>query len=1031
MELVTGGEFAKTIRKFLAHKKKQKETVDFLWIVKFYMAELCSAIKYVHSKNVIHRDLKPENLLLSGDGHLKVIDFGIAKQIEDLQNTADTFCGTAEYLAPEIIKNQPYTKAVDWWAYGCIIFELFAGTSPFYASTMSMTCSKICEVDITWPEGEKEIPETAKDLIVQLLTYNPHIRLGNEGEDGIDIINHPFFNGIVWEELKNTTPPVNPAELPDEDLGEKDNQQSFAEGGVDEGELIEEQNAMSNLIAEDFDLNIIQKLKEKKLNTLLPNAYSAFSNLGSEMLPKGNKSKEKEKAEHEVKFQFERLIQQYLKPQKFFNNCSGFLKRDVNSVESYETSDERYKKSKVLREIYPELSKLPERPAPTTKSLLRKLKKQYQEYEHSKSLSKDFNLLLQEKAEEFAELCNGPASEKSIFEEYYYITLLDLMEEDNRISNSYCIETAPIIYPQNGENRKSVHADMLVSSVRWSENGEQFALGGLHHLKLFHFLDSRKQIEKAKHLENDPEFQSLQAEFKGEDQQTQRTLSNQSESNISLEIRVVPSDEYKGASASHFVHYSPDNNHVFFDYKRQIAKIPVEGYDETLAMVMQRNNNSNSASSKFKVLKGPNSPIEILSTSPLVNESKEKYLIAAAGNGSSTVYIFDASQQVPSMVFNAHKSSVYCLDWQKTVSESVYHALLKKQPLKYQKSVQKKTGKETTAAADKKLTNSQLGDSKKLTNSQIKLNSSLKVSGNPSEEKKKLFPLLATGGDDFSTVIFDPNTETILTKLKHHTGNVVGLSWNPKKPTVLATYGLDNRLTILDFSTLASDPDLNFDAPLNESIEKQVIVFTSVLPTRILNFKWSPNGNYFVTVGEDAVRVWILNYLPQNANSSPKATEIVEKIVNNPQKSEEEANAKEETAPQTETTQSPKEVEENSQSASDSNRLTNPVRLLEVFPKKGHCSCLDFHHEKNIFAVVLVDSVLSTAKHNPFPFLVYDLDEMKMIPNIGINEWSLNGPIFRIQWQRNGDILAVATRDKKKPITFFSLKSKANSKKNQ
>eukprot|EP00762_Andalucia_godoyi_P001875 ANDGO_05995.mRNA.1 cAMP-dependent protein kinase type 3 len=200
MELVSGGEL-------FSHIRDSSFTIPLLDVVRFYAAELLLALEYTHSRGVVHRDIKPENLLLDGTGHLKLVDFGIAKKIEG--PGLHTFCGTAEYLAPEVLKNSTYDFGVDWWAYGCVVYEALVGTSPFFASSVTLTYQKIVSREVYWP---RDMHPDAKDLIDKLLSPDISKRLGCSAEKGFsqEVREHPFFKGIVFESISTSDTPIKP-----------------------------------------------------------------------------------------------------------------------------------------------------------------------------------------------------------------------------------------------------------------------------------------------------------------------------------------------------------------------------------------------------------------------------------------------------------------------------------------------------------------------------------------------------------------------------------------------------------------------------------------------------------------------------------------------------------------------------------------------------------------------------------------------------------------------------------------------------
>ena len=122
MEMINGGDL------FIHMKPKEPFTENQ---AKFYMAEIVLALEHLHKKGVVYRDLKPENIMLDMGGHVKISDFGLAKLGIASNDLMKTKCGTYEYLAPEIIEGKKYTKAVDWWALGCVFYQMLAGKHPF------------------------------------------------------------------------------------------------------------------------------------------------------------------------------------------------------------------------------------------------------------------------------------------------------------------------------------------------------------------------------------------------------------------------------------------------------------------------------------------------------------------------------------------------------------------------------------------------------------------------------------------------------------------------------------------------------------------------------------------------------------------------------------------------------------------------------------------------------------------------------------------------------------------------------------
>lgn len=163
----------------------------------FYAAEIVLILEYLHDvQGVAYRDLKPENILLDADGHLKLVDFGFAKQLYGHETY--TLCGTPEYLAPEVIHNSGHGLAVDWWALGILIYEFLVGQPPFWDPNPLRIYEQIVEGRLRFPNN---ISPEARDIITALCKINPSERLGHIRGGTKRVKEHLFFKGINWDNL--------------------------------------------------------------------------------------------------------------------------------------------------------------------------------------------------------------------------------------------------------------------------------------------------------------------------------------------------------------------------------------------------------------------------------------------------------------------------------------------------------------------------------------------------------------------------------------------------------------------------------------------------------------------------------------------------------------------------------------------------------------------------------------------------------------------------------------------------------------
>ncbi|KAL2209147.1 serine/threonine-protein kinase [Sarocladium strictum] len=196
LDYVPGGELFSYLRKLRRFDER---------VARFYAAEIVLVLEYLHEEQggVAYRDLKPENLLLDGDGHIKLVDFGFAKRLgHDGENPVETYtlCGTPEYLAPEVIHNKGHTTAVDWWALGILLYEFLTGYPPFWHQNPMEIYKQIVEKPVVFPT-DPPLSDDSKDIIRSFCTIDRSRRLGNISGGAERVKAHPFFRGINWDDI--------------------------------------------------------------------------------------------------------------------------------------------------------------------------------------------------------------------------------------------------------------------------------------------------------------------------------------------------------------------------------------------------------------------------------------------------------------------------------------------------------------------------------------------------------------------------------------------------------------------------------------------------------------------------------------------------------------------------------------------------------------------------------------------------------------------------------------------------------------
>jgi p70 ribosomal S6 kinase len=189
LEYLSGGELFMQL---------EREGIFMEEAASFYLSEIICGLEHLHSLGIIYRDLKPENILLDTKGHVKLTDFGLCKESIEGDAITHTFCGTIEYMAPEILMRTGHGKAVDWWSLGALTYDMLTGGPPFTAENRKKTIDRILKGKLALPPYLK--PE-ARDLVKKLLKRHVQSRLGAGIDDAEPIKAHPFFKNLNWSDV--------------------------------------------------------------------------------------------------------------------------------------------------------------------------------------------------------------------------------------------------------------------------------------------------------------------------------------------------------------------------------------------------------------------------------------------------------------------------------------------------------------------------------------------------------------------------------------------------------------------------------------------------------------------------------------------------------------------------------------------------------------------------------------------------------------------------------------------------------------
>lgn len=213
----------------------------------FYAGCVVLGLQYLHEHNIVYRDLKLDNLLLDAEGYLKIADFGLCKEGMGFGDRTSTFCGTPEFLAPEVLTEPSYTRSVDWWGLGVLIFEMLVGESPFPGDDEEEVFDSIVNEEVKYP---RFLSTEAIAIMRRLLRRNPDRRLGSSERDAEDVKKQAFFRNLNWNELlmRRVKPPFSPTVKHAEDVS------NFDEEFTQENAVLTPAKDRRSLTLDDQDL---------------------------------------------------------------------------------------------------------------------------------------------------------------------------------------------------------------------------------------------------------------------------------------------------------------------------------------------------------------------------------------------------------------------------------------------------------------------------------------------------------------------------------------------------------------------------------------------------------------------------------------------------------------------------------------------------------------------------------------------------------------------------------------------------------